>query len=198
MTTLNTHKKGQQRFTIASVGAIAIALLTVAVIIGLNQTILEKIKDTSIVVDQTAVTADNDSLTWLGNNTPLDTVQINILGVTLYNNGTLVNKGEGDNANYTVQSGSITIINTSGGDGESEPVGGPKGINGSDWITGALNASYSYKFGSNSFNITTFGKDGQSQLVQFIPTIAIVAIAAVLLSIIIFFFARKIPKIEGQ
>lgn len=184
-------RKGQTQFTIASIGTIAIAILVVAVVIGLNQSILEKLTK---VADDNAATHLNQSLTWGGNNTPISLVQNRVFSFELYNNGTIVNQGNGTKSNYTFGANSITIINTTTFYDEADAgaeVGGPKGVNGSDWITDALNGSYSYNIGSASRNISRFGISGQDQLAQFIPTIAIVAMAAVVIGILLVFFGRR-------
>jgi len=170
--------------TIAGVGQIALALLVVAIVIGLSTTILEKIKTTT-PDDSSSV---NETLTWGGNNTAIGLNQERASGFILYNNATPVNRGSGANANYTTTSNTITIINTSAGPGGP---GGPAGHNDSDWITSDLNLSYSYLFGSNSRNITVFGVDSQLELAGFLPTVAIIAIASVLLGILFFMFGRK-------
>ena len=59
------------------------------------------------------------------------------------------------------------------------------------WITNALNISYSYYIGSYARNMTDDGISGQVQLANFIPTIAIVAIAAVVLGVIVIMFGRR-------
>ena len=167
---------------IASLGVVAISLVVAAVILGLGGTILEKIQGAQ--TDSSAVTLNNQSLTWAGNNTAISfnepRVQTNT--VILYNNGTKVNRGAGANANYTVTTTSITILNSSGG---------PKGVTGADWITDKLNASYSYNFGSEAYNSSNFGLTGVATVAEFIPTIAIVAVAAIVIGIFLVIFGRK-------
>ncbi|KKM23573.1 hypothetical protein LCGC14_1613860 [marine sediment metagenome] len=186
MESLLKHRKGQQAMNIASLGVVAIALVVAAVILGMGGTILEKIQGTQ--TDNSAP-HDNETLIWAGNNTPIGFLELRVLtsSVILYNNGSVVNKGAGDNANYTVTSSSITIINTS----DDEGIGGPKGVNGSDWVTSDLNVTYSYNYGSAARNSSNFGLTGVATVAEFIPTIAIVAVAAIIIGIILVFFGRK-------
>ena len=101
------NKKGQTQFTIQSIGTIAIALLVVAVIIGLNSTILSKLVATT---DDDTTSHDNESLTWAGNATPIALAENRIVGGShkLYNNGTIINKG----LNYTSPSNLINFTNS--------------------------------------------------------------------------------------
>ena len=169
--------------TIGDIGSIAIAILFAAVVLGLGATILEKIKDT-----QTDGLADfgNQSLTWAGNNTAIAFSagdRINPGSVILYNNASKVNRGAGAQANYSVTSSAITIINSS--------PGGASGDDSGSWITSDLNASYTYNFGSAARNATDFGIIGTTTMAEFIPTIAIIAMAAVVIGIILVFFGRR-------
>ncbi len=180
MNKLYGSRKAQEG-TINGIGQVAIALLIAAVILGLGATILDKIKDTQS--DDTASHA-NETLTWAGNNTAIVLAANRIIESTiiLYNNASKVNKGSGVAANYSTTSNSITILNSSSG---------PYGTNSGDWITSDLNASYRYKFGSSARNASDFGKVGVVTMSEFIPTIAIVAMAAIVIGIILVFFGRR-------
>ena len=185
MTSLQSNRKGQQQLGINSIGAIAMAILIGVVIMGLGGTVLQKIQETQS--DNTAST--NETITWTGNNTNMSLVQsrINTGSIILYNNGSIVNKGTGDNANYSAGESFINIINTSG----INNAGGPKGVNGSDWITSDLNVSYSYLIGSQARNTTGFGLTGILTFSEFVPTIAIIAAAAIVIGILLLFFGRR-------
>ena len=175
------YRKAQGNLNISSLGSIAIALLIAAVMLGLGATILTKIQGT-----QSDNTADNgnQSLTWAGNNTAIEfnSDRVNTGSVVLYNNASVVNRGVGDAANYTVSQGSITILNSSNG---------PDGTNSASWVTSDLNASYSYQFGSQARNSTGFGLSGTVVFAEFIPTIAIVAAAAIVISVLLLMFGRR-------
>ena len=45
--------------------------------------------------------------------------------------------------------------------------------------------------GTSAFNISRFGIDGLTTMAEFIPTIAIVAVAAIVIGIILVFFGRQ-------
>lgn len=45
--------------------------------------------------------------------------------------------------------------------------------------------------GTSSFNISAFGIDGLTTIAEFLPTIAIVAVAAIVIGIILVFFGRQ-------
>ena len=183
MKALLTNKKAQeqQSFTINSVGSIAIMLLVAAVILGLGGTILEKIQNTQ-TDDNSAVI--NQTLTWAGNNTNIALIAdtVNLGGFILYNNATIVNKG-GVNGNYTLTDGGIIILN--------QTVGGANGEDVASWITSDLNASYNYRIGSAARNNTGFGLDGLNTMAQFIPTVSIVAAAAIIIGLMLVFFGRR-------
>ncbi len=179
---LTKCRKGQKTFNIASLGVIAIALVVAAVILGMGGTILEKIQGAQS--DSSATVSNNDSLTWAGNNTAISFIQsrISTSTVVLYNNGTKVNKGSGTSANYTVTSTAITILNSSLG---------PKGVTGSDWLTSELNASYSYSYGGVAFNSSNSGLTGVATMSEFIPTIAIVAVAVIVIGLVMVMLGRR-------
>lgn len=181
------YRKGQQQLNIASIGTIALTLVVAAVVLGLGATILDKIQGTQ--TDNTGAYG-NQTLVWAGNNTLIG-LQPRIVtsSVALYNNGSIVNPGAGVSPNYTVSTNGITIINTSSGTGGLS--GGPKGINSSDWITDKLNCSYNYYIGSDAYNSTQYGLAATTTVAEFIPTIAIVAAAAIVIGIILVFFGRK-------
>jgi len=169
-------RKAQQKFNIASIGTLAIALLVVAVILGLNTTILEKIKKTAD--DNSATIGANESFGWPGNNTITEyTGQTGVIlgSVVVYSNVTLLVAG----VNLTVNTTGVYILNQTA-------VASSNSFN-----LLLYNMTYDYSIGSNTRNITTFGIDGQTQLVQFVPTIAIVAMAAIVIGIILVFFGRR-------
>ena len=180
MNILRGSRKAQMN-TISGIGQIAIAIVIAAVILGLGGTILSKIQTTQTDASASHI---NETLAWAGNNTAIGLSENRIIESTiiLYNNASIVNKGSGVAANYSTTSNSITIINSSGG---------PKGATGADWITTDLNVSYDYNLGSTARNATGFGKQGITTMAEFIPTIAIIAMAAIVIGIILVFFGRK-------
>lgn len=174
MKTIFRNKKGQQSFTIASIGQIAIALLVVAIIIGLSTTIMEKIKKTA---DDNSGNTGNITLTWAGNNTAIGFSGERLTG------GASVFNGTGDandipNTRWVIVPANGTIIFHN--DSESNLT----------WDTSALVVNADTLIGSAAFNISGFGIEGQSTLAEFIPTIAIIAIAAVVIGILLIMFGR--------
>ncbi len=170
---LFTNRKAQQN-TIAAVGSIAIILLVVAVIIGLNNTILEKIKKTS---DDNAASFGNISIVWAGNDTAINLgIDERLTGGATVFNGT---GGDNDipNKDWVIVVSNRTIIfhNTTN----------------QTWDTDNLVVDPIALIGSAAFNISSFGVDGQLQLVEFVPTIAIVAIGAILIGILLLMFGRR-------
>ena len=167
------NKKGQS-FTIQSIGQIAIALLVVVIIIGLSTTILEKIKKTA---DDDGGNTGNISLTWVANNTAID-----FGGDERLTGGGTVFNGTGDanvipNTLWTIFLNS-TIVFTNN-------------TNQTGWDTANFVLNANTLIGSSSFNITGLGIDGQGTLAEFVPTIAIIAIAAVVIGIVLVFFGRR-------
>ena len=63
------------------------------------------------------------------------------------------------------------------------------------WPLCSFNVTYSYNIGGSARNASGFGITGVVTMAEFIPTIAIVAVAAIVISIILIFFGRK--KEEG-
>jgi len=162
------NRKGQQQMTIASLGVIAIALVVAVVILGMGATVLDKIQATQ--KDSSADHA-NESFTFL-NNTVLGFSESTIStgSVVVYNKSNKVSTG------YTVTSSSITLVNTT-----------------VRWSLEAndINVSYSYTIGSEARNSTGYGIGGVVTMAEFVPTIAIVAAAAIVIGILFAFFVRK-------
>ena len=187
MESLFTNRKAQAG--ISDLGSFAIAILIGAIVLGLGGTILEKIKTTQ--TDASSTLALNESLTWAGNNTAIsfgqERVQTNT--VKLYNNGTLLNQGR----NYTFSGNSIVIINETLLFNGSNDTGAHKP---NLLITTAFNTSYSYNRGSSALNTTNFGLTGMSTMAEFIPTIAIVAVAAIVIGVILVFFGRRRMEVK--
>ena len=186
MESLFTNRKAQAG--ISDLGGFAIAILIGAVILGLGGTILDKIKTTQS--DNSATLPLNESLTWAGNNTAISFLQesVDTSSVKLYNNGTLLNKGR----NYTFSGNSILIINeTTLFNGSNFTANVPNLL-----VTNAFNTSYSYNIGSSARNTTNFGLTGVGTMAEFIPTIAIVAVAAIVIGVILVFFGRKRMEVK--
>lgn len=172
MNTLRCSRKGQMN-TINGIGQVAIAILIAAVILGLGGTILSKIQ--AAQTDASTTILDNQSFNWPGNNTltSFDIERVQTGSVVVYCNISKFTLGE----NYTVSSAGVNIINLT-----------PSGID----LSGCLyNITYTYNYGSTARNSTEFGKIGMSTMSEFIPTIAIVAMAGIVIGIILVFFGRK-------
>ena len=176
MNILRGSRKAQMN-TISGIGQIAIAILIAAVILGLGGTILSKIQTTQS--DAVATTPNNQSFTWQGNDTRVDFTlgepgRIQTSTVVVYCDVSTFTLGE----NYTVSSEGVNIINLTTG--------------GTDFLDAcSYNMSYAYNFGSSARNASAFGKTGVATMSEFIPTIAIVAMAAIVIGIILVFFGRK-------
>jgi len=195
MTSLRSSRNGQQApLGINSIGTIAITILVAVVIIGLGGTILEKIQDTQA---DDSVTNLNQSLTWSGNNTemPFTEGRVSTSTVILYNNGTLIAQGGGSGldgtANYTISAGGITFINDSEHFNGTGDDGGETGNILTQLDTDTFNVTYSYNIGSQARNSTEFGLTGMVTFSEFVPTIAIVAAAAIVIGIILLMFGRR-------
>ena len=170
-------RKGQRAFNINSLGAIAITIVIAAVILGLGGTILDKIQGTQTDLSTTIVA--NESWTWPGNNTlqSFERGRVIVGSVIVYGNTTILTL----NQNYTVEAGGVRIINlTPGTDGF-----------GLDLQLVIFNMTYGYNYGSSAFNSSGFGLDGVNTVAEFIPTIAIVAVAAIVIGILLVFFGKK-------
>ncbi len=177
MNILRGSRKAQMN-TISGIGQVAIAILIAAVILGLGGTILSKIQTTQ--TDAVATTPNNQSFTWQGNDTRVDFTlgepgRVQTSTVAVYCNTTTFTLGE----NYTVSSSGVNIINLSTSPG------------GLELDLCLYNMSYAYNFGSSARNASGFGKVGMVTMSEFIPTIAIVAMAAIVIGIILVFFGRK-------
>ena len=177
MSRLYYNRKGQQQLNISSLGVIALTLVLAAVILGLGATVLDKIKATQT---DSSNTVDNKTLTWAGNNTAISLGQgrISASSGVLYSNNTLVNNPS--DANYTLGDSSITITNVT-----------DNGTASFEWVTSNLNLTFTYKFGSAARNTTGFGTTGTNTMAEFIPTIAIIAVAAIVIGIVLVMFGRR-------
>ncbi len=176
MESLLKYRKGQQAMNINSLGVVAISLVVAAVILGLGGTILEKIQ--GIQTDNSNVIPNNESWTWdTGTfNTSIqafgqDRVQLG--SVVVYCDVTKLGLGN----NYTVTAGGVTVYNDT--------------QNGSSFALCIFNMTYSYNYGSEAYNSSGFGMTGVNTIAEFIPTIAIVAVAAIVIGIILVIFGRR-------
>ncbi len=177
MQSLLKYRKAQRTLNINSIGVIAIALLIGAVILGLGATVLDAIQGTQ--TDNSATIPNNETWTWPGNNTLQSFEQDRVIqsSVVVWGNVTKFTIDE----NYTVSSSGVNIINISpGGLGLAATV---------------YNMTYSYNYGSEAYNSSGFGLSGVNTVAEFIPTIAIVAMAAIVIGVLLVFFGRK--KEEG-
>ena len=166
-------RKGQQALTITSIGVIAITLVVAVVILGLGGTILEKIQVTQTHSSNTI--PDNESWTWPGNNTLQAFEQDRVIqsSVVVWGNVTLLSS-----LNYTVDGAGVRIINTS-----TEDEG---------YLDAYIyNMTYSYNYGSEAYNGSNYGMTGVATMSEFIPTIAIVAVAAIVIGIVLVMFGRR-------
>ncbi len=168
------YRKGQQAMNIASLGVVAISLVVAAVILGLGGTILEKIQGTQ--TDNSATIPNNESWTWPGNNTlqAFEQNRVILSSVVVYGNVTKLTL----NANYTVSSSGVKIINISANTNDS-------------YELLLYNMTYGYNYGSEAYNSSNYGMTGVATVAEFIPTIAIVAVAAIVIGIILVIFGRK-------
>lgn len=159
---------------INAISSIAFALLIGAVVLGLGGTILDKIRTTQS--DNTAIIDNNESFTWTGNNSINALVQATIIpasGVAYCNTTKL-----GLDVNFSMTNGGILILNqTAGGGG--------------DFADCRFNVTYTFTFGSAARNTSTFGLAGVDTFAGFIPTVAVVAAAGVVIGILLLFFGRK-------
>lgn len=185
MESFRYSRKGQQSLNIASIGQIAITIVLAAIILGLGATILTKIQDTQS--DDSA--SINQTMTWIGNDSIMVFSQdrVDTGSILFYINATLINAG----GNFTVDSRGINFTNfTTIWNGTDGNPNSPNQI-----VTSELNASYNFLIGSTARNTSNFGLDGVNTAAGFVPTVAIVAIAAVVIGVILLFFGRR--RIDG-
>ena len=162
-----------QGLNLAGLGSVALALLVAAIVLGLGATILDKMQDAQT---DTQTSHSNESFTFIN-----DTAQGFLEGTVLTSsikvyNGTHLIPSSGNN--YTVTVSTITFIN----DTDDTQWSG---------VADDLNVSYDYTIGSAALNSTTFGLSGMTTLSEFIPTIAIVAAAGILIGLVLVLFGRR-------
>lgn len=178
MNLLKNRKASIEGTPIGVIMTFVVLLLVIAVVISFGAETLNSIQYSQS--NDVSTLANNQTLTWGGNNTAISLLANNIVGGTfvLYDNGTKVNQG----TNYTLNlaDGTVTIINI------TAPVGG--------WITETLNASYSYFIGSDERNITGKGITTQVTFAKWLPTIALVLIISVILGILIVYLANRMKR----
>lgn len=173
---MNTSFNRKGQMTLDNLGAIVIAIVLAVVIIAVLATVLVEIESTQ--PDNAGVTPDNETFTFI-NNTPQGLRQQRVIAgsVVVYNGTTKLNIGR----NYTVSGSSITFINETGG--APNPWNGTKADD--------INVSYSYLIGSAARNTTTLGLAANTTMASFVPVIAIIAIAAIIIGIVLIMFGRK-------
>jgi len=160
---------------IQTIGGIAIAILIAAVVLGLGGSILSSIQEGQ--TDSYTTLANNETWTWPGNNTVqafAADARVNTGSVIAWCNHSLLTLNE----NYTVSTSGVAIINLT-----PHPAG---------YLDNCVfNMTYGYNYGSTAYNSSNYGISGTVTLAEFIPTIAIVAIAGIVIGIILVFFRRK-------
>ena len=163
---------------IQTIGGIAIAILIAAVVLGLGGSILSSIQEGQ--TDSYTTLANNETWTWPGNNTVqafAADARVNTGSVIVWCNHSLLTLNE----NYTVSTSGVAIINLTPG---------VEGLGGGLELC-VFNMTYGYNYGSTAYNSSNYGISGTVTLAEFIPTIAIVAIAGIVIGIILVFFRRK-------
>ncbi len=172
MNSLLNSKTGQEKFTLAGFASIAIALLVAAVILGMGGTILDKIQTTQ---SDGSATVANETFDWVENNSLFQFTETRTSSVVVYCNVTLMVAG----TNYTVNGDGFRVQNQTGAASVES------------FDNCRFNASYNYNFGSVARNSTDFGLTGIVTMAEFIPTIAIVAVAAIVIGLILVMFGRR-------
>ncbi len=121
---------------------------------------------------------NNESLTWAGNNTAINLLQLGVVpgSAAVYNNGVVVNEGSGT-VNYTIDytGGRITFLNVST----------------VTYLTNTLNITYSYYIGSYARNITRTGSTAVNTMNSYIPTVSLITAAGLIIGIVLMMFRRK-------
>lgn len=156
------------QMNLANLGNIAIALVLAVVIIGVMATILATLQDTQ---DDNSATRDvNESFTFI-NGTKQGFTEGTVTSVTVYNETNIATTG------FTFTDDGITF--TLGED--------------LNWTTDAdgINVTYTYTIGSTARNITLQGQGANLTMASFIPTIAIVAISAIIIGLVLVMFRRR-------
>ena len=158
------------------IAAISITFLVTAIVIGLMSQVLGSFQ--TQLEDVSVTSASNNSLTWAGNNTIISLGESRITSVLLYNNGTIVNQGN----NYTFSSGGLIITNQS----PSGKVGSQ-----SEWVTDKLNLTKTYSIGSVAYNSSVYGLSTNNTIASYLPLVALITIASVIVGIVLVMFLRK-------
>jgi len=168
-------KKAQMN--LANLGSIAMALVVAVVIIGIMGTILAEIQGTQ--ADNTVSLANNKSFTWVDNDTVFSFAEdrVSTGSVVMYCNDTKM----GLNVNYTTNSSGVRIQNQTASDTGSN----------SSFNNCLYNMTFSYNIGSEAYNISNKGQSANVTLANFIPTIAIVAISAIIIGLVLVMFRRR-------
>lgn len=166
------NKKGQVN-TIMGIGMIAISIMVAVVILVIGPLVLTEIQGNTDNLVGTPVV--NESITWPGNNTYYSLAQSDIVSgsVVLWNQTDLMT----ENTDFELNGSSIKFTNKTGHAG---------------WNTSVeFNVTYNYHYGSAAYNTTIYGMTGSTTMASFVPTVALVAIAAIVLGIIFVMFGRR-------
>ena len=132
----------------------------------------EKIQGTQ--TDQSTSLSANESVSWPGNNTAYSMLQSRFAGSLLVWNQTNLLTS---NTHYVTNSTHSTIYFLNVSDTTS-------------WAD-TFNITYNYNFGGQARNSSGFGLIGLNTMAQFVPTVAIVAAAAIVIGVILLMFGRK-------
>jgi len=166
-----SYKKAQTN--LANLGNIAMALVVAAVIIGVMASVLVELQATQD--DNQATKATNETFTFI-NGTKQGFSEGRVKSVVVYNQTHVVTSVTG--MSYTLFEDGITFLNDTD---ETE------------WSGEAddLNVTITYNIGSEAYNITNTGQSSNLTLANFIPTIAIVAISAIIIGLVLIMFRRR-------
>ncbi len=175
--------------SISSIGTAAISIGVAIIVMTVMIIIVQTIGDTQ-TKDTTESIVGNETLAWGGNNTAIQLAHGRIVGgsETVYNNDTVVNRGSGDVANYSIDNvgGTITFLNSTllwnGSTGQTH--------NPNQLVTGNLNVTYQFLLASIAKNITSDGLAAQNTLASFLPLIALAMVGAIVIGIVIRFFLK--------
>lgn len=166
------NKKGNMVMNVLLPGAVT--LFIVAIVFTLLSNVNTSFQGG--MANQVATFANNQSLTWVANNTAIKLNADNVISVVIWNSSNVLNAGDGLSGNYTLNlvGGSVTFIN------------------GSDVVIGTdtLNATVTYYYGSAARNITGRGVTSLNTTVSYLPTIALVLVASLIVGIVLMMFSR--------
>jgi len=161
--------------TMAQFGSIVLGFVVVAIIISMGGEIFAGLQETQANGTTSSVT--NDTINFAVNDTCYNIVEID----PNHNLPCITGLSSASNLSTSIAIGNFSTSGCQCREIKAE-------LNPAAYVVGIYNVTYAYSYSSDSWNITGEGLEGAETFGDWLPTIAIVISAAVIIGIIITYF----------